>query len=89
MNPRITQQSAKQRQTLMNLSEEIEVILRKAAALSAHTFGEESGSGFRDLGAEHQETYLWTISELIRDARKAWGEMNELLVDVRKSPEAA
>jgi len=34
------------------------------------TFG-EMGEGFRNLNEEHQDTILWILADLIRDADKA------------------
>lgn len=89
MNSRIKQQPEERRDAIAKLSDVIESNLSKVSALSAHTYGEGSGNGFRDMCDEYQDAYLWTMSEMIRSAKKAWDEMNELLIDIRKSPEAA
>ena len=89
MNPSITQQSGNPRNAISQLSDTIETSLLKACALAAHTYGEDSGTGFRDMSEEYQDVYLWTVAELIRDAKQAWDTMNELMIDIRKTPEAA
>ena len=44
--------------------------LVKANALIANTYG-ESGDAFRNLNDDLQDTYLWTISDLLREANEA------------------
>ena len=59
------------------LADTIDQALLKVCSLICHTYG-ESGNPFRNMCGDYQDAYLWTVSELIHDAKKAWDAMVEL-----------
>ena len=48
--------------------------LAKASALASNTFG-GSGESFRNMSDTLQDNYMWTVSDLIEQAEKAWIEL--------------